>query len=1045
MENRRKKMTKTNKTLLCALLALVLTLACALTIMPVAGTKANAATTGQYVKITKTQTDWTGKYLIVCETAGGIFNGSLSVLEASGNVVTEGISITENKIARTDTIDGYSFDINKIEGKNTYSIKSASGKYIGSTSNANALKESGITIYENTISVENDGNIKITASSTAVLRFNAASNQNRFRYFKSDTYTNQKAIQLYKLEENTHTHAYSEWKHVDGTKTHVKTCNVDGCDAPTVTEACTIVNNVCTVCNYDYTAKFTVKETVVAAEGQTSLAIDAEGQFSVTYNVTANQGINMMQGDLAYNSEKLTLVSVEAGNAFGNDEKGNNNITVTNDVTLAEQKVVASVVEGKTGVLATVTYKLKAGVTEVVAGDFAMTVKATAGNEYVADGVATVEANTITVVVLKGVTITLDDVVLTYTGASLTVGAGKDVAYTTTHGQDYTGEAVVTWYTVNGEQLTEVAEAKNVGAYQVKVAFPAKDGYAAAEKTANVTVNAKVITVSFAADNGYGRKAFGADGKAVWNNAGEFVATVSGLVGDDTVNGTIAFAVVNGYELDKANLTSGATELTGKVSLVYTLGNEFVNYTFAGGNTATGDVEVTAYIADLTVTVSLATEVYYGTTLNFDGNITVKDSGNSDVTANAVITMTVNGETFDYKTATLTNAGEYTVVITVVCNGAEGHLTETYTIKAITITVGEADYATDGQVHYGVTFDSAVAGTIDATVDGVALTADGITIVASKDLSLTKGKHIATLVSGTNYVFAEGTTVATKAVYLAMFDAALPDNSKKEIAEQYRFEGQKFSAPELTFDGYSLLGWFEDKAETAFDFAATGATADILLTAKWEEILAEHRLTLVVYYNGNVVETLTYDNVMANKAFTDIENFYRANDARWLVFSGYFAGSDFATKITTMPNAETTIYAKYEPAIGLGDVDGDGNVGNSDIVLYRQYIVGGYKITVVEAGKEYEEASKTLAEGYARFFAAVANVDGVDGSANDIRDVATLRMAMVEQDGYKVVGGAVVAPEKADSGNAETQAVNTKIENRIYALLPTTFGVGKAA
>ena len=155
--------------------------------------------------------------------------------------------------------------------------------------------------------------------------------------------------------------------------------------------------------------------------------------------------------------------------------------------------------------------------------------------------------------------------------------------------------------------------------------------------------------------------------------------------------------------------------------------------------------------------------------------------------------------------------------------------------------------------------------------------------------------------------------------------------------------------------------------------------------------------------------------------------------------------TDFATTITTMPNAETTIYAKYEPAIGLGDVDGDGNVGNSDIVLYRQYIVGGYKITVVEAGKEYEEASKTLAEGYVRFFAAVANVDGVEGSANDIRDIATLRMAMVEQDGYKVVGGAVVAPEKADSGNAGTQAVNTKIENRIYALLPTTFGVGKAA
>lgn len=1034
-------MTKTNKTLLCALLALVLTLACALTIMPVAGTKANAAE--EVYEIVKDASSLkVGDEIVIVNKD---MDRAISVTQNSNNRAETSVVAVANGVQITSSVQV--LVLQQGNKDNTFALYTGSGYLYAASSSSNYMKT------EKTLSDNSSWTISIDSeTSVATIKAQGTNTRNWLRYNSNkgnglfSCYASGQTDVIVCRKAASHTHAYSEWAHVDGTKTHVKTCNVDGCDAPTVTEACTIVNNVCTVCNYDYTAKFTVKETVVAAESQTSLAIDAEGQFSVTYNVTANQGINMMQGDLAYNSEKLTLVSVEAGNAFGNDESGNNNITVTNDVTLAEQKVVASVVEGKTGVLATVTYKLKAGVTEVVAGDFGMRVKATAGNEYVADGVATVEANTITVVVLKGVTITLDDVVLTYTGASLAVGAGKDVAYTTTHGEDYTGEAVVTWYTGNGEQLTEVAEAKNVGAYQVKVAFPAKDGYAAAEKTANVTVNAKVITVSFAADNGYGRKAFGADGKAVWNNAGEFVATVSGLVGGDTVNGTIAFAAVNGYELDKANLTSGATELTGKVSLVYTIGNEFVNYTFAGGKTATGDVEVTAYIADLTVTVSLETEVYYGTTLNFDGNITVKDSSDSDVTANAVITMTVNGETFDYKTETLTNAGEYTVVITVVCNGAEGHLTTTYTIKAITITVGEADYATDGQVHYGVTFDSAVAGAIDATVDGVALTADGITIVASDKLTLGEDNtYTATLVSGTNYVFAEGTTLTTKAVYLAMFDAALPDNSKKEIAEQYRFEGQKFSAPELTFDGYNLLGWFEDKAETAFDFAATGATADILLTAKWEEILGEHKLTLVVYYNGNVVETLIYDNVMANKAFTDIENFYRANDALWLVFSGYFAGSDFATKITTMPNAETTIYAKYEPAIGLGDVDGDGNVGNSDIVLYRQYIVGGYKITVVETGKEYEEASKTLAEGYVRFFAAVANVDGVEGSANDIRDIATLRMAMVEQDGYKVDGGAVVAPEKADSGNAETQAVNTKIENRIYALLPTTFGVGKAA
>ncbi len=1029
-------MTKTNKTLLCALLALVLTLACALTIMPVAGTKANAAEGDKYVKVTAEQKDWTGTYLLGYEKdntvnlwKGKDANTSYVQLALSDNAISlDGVTDKPVILTIVKWNSGYSIQIN-IEGNN----------YISGTSGSNKMNFNEAAQL-NTIAFDSTSKSVLITSNTSVLRYNSG----YFRYYRSTSYKTQSPVQLYKLEENTHAHAYSDWTHVDGTKTHVKTCNVDGCDAPTVTEACKIVNNVCTVCNYDYTAKFTVKETVVAAEGQTSLAIDAEGQFSVTYNVTANQGINMMQGDLAYNSEKLTLVSVEAGNAFGNDESGKNNITVTNDVTLAEQKVVASVVEGNTGVLATVTYKLKAGVTEVVADDFGMTVKATAGNEYVADGVATVEANTITVVVLNGVTITLDDVALTYTGASLTVGAGKDVAYTTTHGADYTGEAVVTWYKVDGAQLTEVAEAKNVGAYQVKVAFPAKDGYAAAEKTANVTVNAKVITVSFAADNGYGRKAFGADGKAVWNNAGEFVATVSGLVGGDTVNGTIAFAAVNGYELDKANLTSGATELTGKVSLVYTLGDEFVNYTFAGGNTATDDVEVTAYIADLTVTVSLATEVYYGTTLNFDGNITVKDSSDSVVTANAVITMTVNGETFDYTAETLTNAGEYTVVITVVCNGAEGHLTTTYTIKAITITVGEADYATDGQVHYGVTFDSAVAGTIDATVDGVALTADGITIVASKGLSLTGGKHIATLVSGTNYVFAEGATLTTKAVYLARFDAALPDNSEKEIADQYRFEGQKFSAPELTFDGYNLLGWFEENAETAFDFAATGATADVSVVARWT---ASVTLTVKDVYQGKTFDKQNTLTTVGGTLLGEVSGLAEMQiNASWLKLEGYYSDEQCTVKVTTVANqTNVTIYAKYEPAIGLGDVDGDGNVGNSDIVLYRQYIVGGYKITVVEAGKEYEEASKTLAEGYVRFFAAVANVDGVEGSANDIRDVATLRMAMVQQDGYKVVGGAVVAPEKADSGNAETQAVNTKIENRIYALLPTTFGVGKAA
>ena len=51
----------------------------------------------------------------------------------------------------------------------------------------------------NTITLSETDGVIIT-SNTSVLRFNAASNQLRFRYYKSSSYANQQAIQLYKLE-----------------------------------------------------------------------------------------------------------------------------------------------------------------------------------------------------------------------------------------------------------------------------------------------------------------------------------------------------------------------------------------------------------------------------------------------------------------------------------------------------------------------------------------------------------------------------------------------------------------------------------------------------------------------------------------------------------------------------------------------------------------------------------------------------------------------------------------------------------------------------
>ena len=76
---------------------------------------------------------------------------------------------------------------------------SASGYYIGQSSDSNGMKVSATTSYSHSIGFSGDNNDADLVSNGAHLRYNAASNQLRFRYYKSSSYTGQKAIQLYKF------------------------------------------------------------------------------------------------------------------------------------------------------------------------------------------------------------------------------------------------------------------------------------------------------------------------------------------------------------------------------------------------------------------------------------------------------------------------------------------------------------------------------------------------------------------------------------------------------------------------------------------------------------------------------------------------------------------------------------------------------------------------------------------------------------------------------------------------------------------------------
>ena len=150
---------------------------------------------GGYVKVTSSDELTDGDYLIVSEGNNVAFNGALPTLDAVGNKID--VTISGDIIESNDLNDAAVFTITaKTDG---YSIKSASGYYIGNTSDANALKTSQTDVYVNSISIT-DGNADIVCSSSH-LRYNSGTNDRRFRYYKSSTYTGQQAIQLYKRIE----------------------------------------------------------------------------------------------------------------------------------------------------------------------------------------------------------------------------------------------------------------------------------------------------------------------------------------------------------------------------------------------------------------------------------------------------------------------------------------------------------------------------------------------------------------------------------------------------------------------------------------------------------------------------------------------------------------------------------------------------------------------------------------------------------------------------------------------------------------------------
>lgn len=123
--------------------------------------------------------------------------GSLDVQYNTFSISVTADGIIESADLTDEQIKAKSFTIAAVTGG--YSIKSASGMYIGRTSGSNGMNTSTDTPYAHTISIDGSDNVEITSVSapSASLQYGAQASASRFRYYTSA----QQSIQLYKLQE----------------------------------------------------------------------------------------------------------------------------------------------------------------------------------------------------------------------------------------------------------------------------------------------------------------------------------------------------------------------------------------------------------------------------------------------------------------------------------------------------------------------------------------------------------------------------------------------------------------------------------------------------------------------------------------------------------------------------------------------------------------------------------------------------------------------------------------------------------------------------
>ena len=280
-------------------------------------TTGGETTIEQYEKVTSNLSDWSGKYLIVYEEGNVAFNGGLETLDAVSNTID--VTISDNVIKSDSITNAASFII--VKSGEEYTIQSTKGYYIGQTSDANGLTANDSEL-KNSIEINDDGSVDIIAKGGAYLRYNSASNQNRFRYYKSSSYTGQKAIHLYKLISTS-------------IEPHVCDYLPATCEAPATCSKCgatqgealghNFVDGECDVCGATQDAETTeswvlVTDASTLKTGDQIVIVSAEAAYalSTTQNSNNRGQAAVTKGDSTITfGEDVQVITLEDGTTTG--------------------------------------------------------------------------------------------------------------------------------------------------------------------------------------------------------------------------------------------------------------------------------------------------------------------------------------------------------------------------------------------------------------------------------------------------------------------------------------------------------------------------------------------------------------------------------------------------------------------------------------------------------------------------------------------------------------------------------------------------------